>query len=54
MMTVLRQELLVQAGVSIQKISFTKPETNKTTFANFKELERNLSALVFKPLSSDF
>ncbi|HEP4189463.1 TPA: phage tail protein [Streptococcus pyogenes] len=37
-------ELLVQARVSIQKISFTKPETNKTTFANFKELERNLSA----------
>lgn len=36
--------LLVQARVSVQKISFTKPETNKTTFANFKELERNLSA----------
>ncbi|HES9049721.1 TPA: hypothetical protein VPG36_000988 [Streptococcus pyogenes] len=37
-------DLLVQARVSVQKISFTKPETNKTTFANFKELERNLSA----------
>jgi len=38
------QALLVQARVSVQKISFTKPETNKTTFSNFKELERNLSA----------
>ena len=38
------QALLVQARVSVQKISFTKPETNKTTFSNFKELGRNLSA----------
>lgn len=38
------QALLIQARVSVQKISFTKPETNKTTFSNFKELERNLSA----------
>ncbi|HFI0423937.1 TPA: phage tail spike protein [Streptococcus suis] len=35
--------LLVQARVSDQKISFTNPNSNKTTFANFKALENNLS-----------
>ncbi|WP_074415581.1 phage tail spike protein [Streptococcus suis] len=35
--------LLVQARVSDQKISFTNPNSNKTTFANFKTLENNLS-----------
>ncbi|MDU6601026.1 MAG: phage tail spike protein [Streptococcus anginosus] len=36
--------LLVLARVSEQKISFSNPVNNKTVFANFKELERNLSA----------
>ncbi|HEL9629119.1 TPA: phage tail protein [Streptococcus suis] len=36
--------LLVQARVSDQKISFTNPSSNKTTFANFKALENQLSA----------
>lgn len=36
--------LLVLARVSEQKISFSNPANNKTVFANFKELERNLSA----------
>ncbi|NQJ48108.1 hypothetical protein HO554_06125 [Streptococcus suis] len=36
--------LLVQARVSDQKISFTNPNSNKTTFANFKALENQLSA----------
>lgn len=35
--------LLVEARVSDQKISFTNPNSNKTTFANFKALENNLS-----------
>ncbi|WP_238142837.1 phage tail spike protein, partial [Streptococcus suis] len=35
--------LLVEARVSDQKISFTNPSSNKTTFANFKALENNLS-----------
>lgn len=35
--------LLVQARVSHQKISFTNPASNRTTFANFKALENNLS-----------
>ncbi|HFU3713952.1 TPA: phage tail spike protein, partial [Streptococcus suis] len=35
--------LLVKARVSDQKISFTNPNSNKTTFANFKALENNLS-----------
>lgn len=35
--------LLVLARVSEQKISFSNPANNKTVFANFKELERNLS-----------
>ncbi|MHC3762852.1 phage tail spike protein [Streptococcus suis] len=35
--------LLVQARVSHQKISFTNPASNQTTFANFKALENNLS-----------
>lgn len=36
--------LLVLARVSEQKISFSNPANSKTVFANFKELERNLSA----------
>lgn len=36
--------LLVLARVLEQKISFSNPDNNKTVFANFKELERNLSA----------
>lgn len=36
--------LLVLARVSEQKISFSNPANNKTVFANFKELEHNLSA----------
>lgn len=36
--------LLVRARVSEQKISFTNPASNKTTFANFKALENNLSS----------
>ncbi|MBL6440008.1 phage tail protein [Streptococcus suis] len=35
--------LLVQVRVSHQKISFTNPASNKTTFSNFKALENNLS-----------
>ncbi|MGG6739235.1 UNVERIFIED_CONTAM: phage tail spike protein [Streptococcus suis] len=35
--------LLVQARVSHQKISFTNPASNQTTFSNFKALENNLS-----------
>ncbi|MGJ0022734.1 phage tail spike protein [Streptococcus dysgalactiae] len=35
--------LLIKARVSDQKISFTNPNSNKTTFANFKALENNLS-----------
>lgn len=35
--------LLVKARVSDQKISFTNPNSNKTTFANFKALENKLS-----------
>ncbi|WP_449448880.1 phage tail spike protein [Streptococcus suis] len=35
--------LIVQARVSHQKISFTNPASNRTTFANFKALENNLS-----------
>lgn len=36
--------LLIKARVSDQKISFTNPRNNKTTFANFKALENNLSS----------
>ena len=35
--------LLVKARVTEQKISFTNPASNKTTFANFKALENKLS-----------
>lgn len=35
--------LIVKARVSEQKISFTNPASNKTTFANFKALENKLS-----------
>lgn len=35
--------LLLKARVSEQKISFTNPASNKTTFANFKALENALS-----------
>lgn len=35
--------LIVQARVSEQKISFSNPTNNKTTFANFKALENQLS-----------
>lgn len=35
--------LLIRARVSDQKISFTNPTSNKTTFANFKALENALS-----------
>ena len=35
--------LRVQARVSEQKISFTNPASNKTTFSNFKALENKLS-----------
>lgn len=36
--------LLVKARVSEQKISFTNPKSNKTTFGNFKALENRLSS----------
>lgn len=36
--------LMVQARVSEQKISFTNPASNKTTFSNFKALKNNLSS----------
>lgn len=35
--------LLVEARVADQKISFTNPDSNKTTFANFKALENRIS-----------
>ena len=35
--------LIIQARVSEQKISFTNPSSNKTTFSNFKALENKLS-----------
>ena len=35
--------LNIRARVSDQKISFTNPQRNKTTFANFQELENRLS-----------
>lgn len=35
--------LIIQARVSEQKISFTNPASNKTTFSNFKALENKLS-----------
>ena len=35
--------LIVKARVTEQKISFTNPASNKTTFANFKALESKLS-----------
>ena len=35
--------LMIQARVSEQKISFTNPSSNKTTFSNFKALENKLS-----------
>lgn len=36
--------LMIQARVSEQKISFTNPASNKTTFSNFKALENKLSS----------
>ena len=36
--------LMIQARVTEQKISFTNPTSNKTTFDNFKALENKLSA----------
>ncbi|HFO1073401.1 TPA: phage tail spike protein [Streptococcus pyogenes] len=36
--------LLIKARVSDQKISFTNPKSNRTTFANFKALKNNLSS----------
>lgn len=36
--------LIVKARISEQKISFTNPSSNKTTFANFKALENKLSS----------
>ena len=35
--------LMIKARVSEQKISFTNPASNKTTFSNFKALENKLS-----------
>ncbi|MFC2627550.1 MAG: phage tail spike protein [Streptococcus mutans] len=35
--------LMIQARVSEQKISFTNPASNKTTFSNFKAIENKLS-----------
>nr|DAO27120.1 MAG TPA: tail protein [Caudoviricetes sp.] len=35
--------LIIKARVSEQKISFTNPSSNKTTFSNFKALENKLS-----------
>ena len=35
--------LIIQARVSEQKISFTNPSSNKTTFSNYKALENKLS-----------
>ena len=42
--------LIVKARVSGQKISFTNPASNKTTFANFRALENKLSS----DIQSDF
>ena len=42
--------LIVEARVSDQKISFTNPQSNKTTFANFKALENQLSDGIQKRL----
>ena len=42
--------LIVEARVSDQKISFTNPQSNKTTFANFKALENLLSDGIQKRL----
>ncbi len=42
--------IIVKARVSEQKISFTNPANNKTTFANFKALENKLSS----GIQSDF
>lgn len=36
--------LIVRARVSEQKVSFTNPQSNKTTFANFKALENQISS----------
>ena len=36
--------LLLEARVSEQEISFSKPDRNKTTFANFRALENRLSS----------
>ena len=36
--------LIVKARISEQKISFTNPSSNKTTFANFKALKNKLSS----------
>lgn len=38
--------LLLEARVSEQEISFTQPDKNKTTFANFRALENKLSASI--------
>lgn len=39
-----KPSLIIQARVTEQKISFTNPTSNKTTFDNFKALENKLSA----------
>ena len=36
--------LIIEARVSKQKLSFTKPENSRTTYDNFKSLSSNLSA----------
>lgn len=38
--------LLLEARVSEQEISFSQPDKNKTTFANFRALENKLSASI--------
>lgn len=46
--------LLIEARVSDQKISFTNPTRNKTTFANFKALKNRLSANIQSALERLF
>ena len=44
--------LLLEARVSEQEISFSKPDRNKTTFANFRALENKLSSDIQKRLEA--
>lgn len=49
-----KPSLIIQARVSEQKISFTNPSSNKTTFANIKALENNLSSDIQNTLARLF